>query len=104
MNLWGALERTIKIVNNLPKMQLVIGIIVPILSVCVSYELVRRSSRKKELNRLNIEIELVLRELVSNLESIGEFIELNSEYKKLKENIKIKMPFHKIYCLMCYLG
>lgn len=95
MNLSQILNEIIKYMSSLPKKDLAVGVIVPILSACISYNLVQRSTRKKESNRLYIEIELILRELISNLKSINEFIELDSEYKKLEEKIKVRIPFSK---------
>lgn len=51
-------------IDNLPLKDLLVGVVVPILSAWISYALVERATRRKEYNRLFIQIELVKKRII----------------------------------------
>lgn len=79
--------------NKFPVTQLIVGVVIPIIVAILSFLLVNLSLRKKESNKLYIQIELVRRELKSNLDLILRFLDLNTEYMKLKKQFLLKLPF-----------
>lgn len=82
-------------IDKLPLTELLVGVIVPILAAWISYALTERTTRRKEYNRLFIQIELVKKELLKNNDSIMNFISKYEEKVRLKQELEFPLVFCK---------
>lgn len=81
-------------INKLPLTELLVGVVVPILAAWISYALAERATRRKEFNRLFIQIELVKKEL---LENNGSILNFTSEYEE-KVILNKELEFPLAFC------
>lgn len=88
------LSRFLDFIDKLPLTELLVGVVVPILAAWISYALAERATRRKEYNRLFIQIELVKKELFKNNDSILNF---TSKYEE-KAILKIELEFPLVFC------
>lgn len=82
-------------IDKLPLSELLVGVIVPILAAWISYALAERATRRKEYNRLFIQIELVKKELLKNNDSILNFTSKYEEKVILKKELEFPLAFCK---------
>ncbi|EAF8962922.1 hypothetical protein A2O21_12745, partial [Listeria monocytogenes] len=82
-------------IDKLPLTELLVGVVVPILAAWISYALAERATRRKEYNRLFIQIELVKKELLKNNDSILNFTSKYEEQVILKKELEFPLAFCK---------
>jgi len=82
-------------IDKLPLTELLVGVVVPILAAWISYALAERATRRKEYNRLFIQIELVKKELLKNNDSILNFTSKYEEKAILKKELEFPLVFCK---------
>lgn len=82
-------------IDKLPLTELLVGVVVPILAAWISYALAERATRRKEYNRLFIQIELVKKELLKNNDSILNFTSKYEEKVILKKELEFPLVFCK---------
>ena len=85
----------IKYIHKVPFTELLVGIVVPIVAAWISYALAERATRRKEYNRLFIQIELVKRELLKNNNALLNFTSKYEEKEKLQKDLEFPLPFCK---------
>jgi len=79
-------------IDKIPLTELLVGVVVPIVAALISYALAERATRRKEYNRLFIQIELVKKELLKDNASLLIF---TSKYeKKIKLQKGLEFPLH----------
>ena len=79
------------LISALPLTELLVGIVVPILAALISYFLAERATRRKEYNRLYIQIELIKKELMKNRTLIQEYISKYEEKDNLQKSLEISI-------------
>ncbi|KXL53888.1 hypothetical protein CLNEO_11140 [Anaerotignum neopropionicum] len=89
------LSKFLDFIDKLPLTELLVGVVVPILAAWISYALAERATRRKEYNRLFIQIELVKKELLKNNDSILNFISKYEEKAILKKELEFPLVFCK---------
>lgn len=77
-------EKILEFIKKLPLTDILVGVIVPITAAWISYYLAERAIRRKENNRLFIQIGLIQKELESNDKEITNFILAKYLYEKIK--------------------
>lgn len=82
-------------IDKLPLTELLVGVVVPILAAWISYALAESATRRKEYNRLFIQIELVKKELLKNNDSILNFTSKYEEKAILKKELEFPLVFCK---------
>lgn len=82
-------------IDKLPITELLVGVVVPILAAWIAYTLAERATRRKEYNRLFIQIELVKKELLKNNNSILNFTSKHEEKVRLKKELEFPLVFCK---------
>lgn len=88
-----------KFIKEIPLSDLLVGIVVPIVAAWISYYLAERSIRKKENNRLYVQIELIRRELKENDFQINKFITYMAEKNKIEEELQFPFVFSKSFLI-----
>lgn len=88
-------SKSVKHVFNLPAFlktidrgTLITGIIVPIITAILAYKLVEAANRRREKNRLLIELYWIQKEIEENKAQFDEFIIDNMRYEKAYESLK----------------
>ncbi|MCR1900244.1 hypothetical protein NSA47_14855 [Irregularibacter muris] len=82
-------------IHKIPFTELLVGVVVPIVAAWISYALAERATRRKEYNRLFIQIELVKRELLRNNDSLMNFTSKYEEKIKLQKGLGFPLAFCK---------
>ncbi len=82
-------------IDKIPLTELLVGVVVPILAAWISYALAERATRRKEYNRLFIQIEIVKKELLKNKDSILNFTFKYEEKVILKKELEFPLAFGK---------
>lgn len=91
------IQKLFNLMGTLPLTELLIGVVVPIVAALISYFLAERATRRKEYNRLFIQIEVVKKELARNQAIIQEYILKNEERNSLKKSLEIPIyPFENL--------
>lgn len=78
-----------KIINKIPLTDLLVGVVVPIVAAWISYALANRATKRKEFNKLFIQIELIEKELLNNQIIIQDFISRYEEKYRLQSALEI---------------
>lgn len=78
-------------VKNLPLTDLLAGIVIPIVAAWISYYLAESAIRRKENNRLYIQIELLRKELQINDNVLREFLDSVVEKNKLEKMMECQL-------------
>lgn len=89
------LNSAVNWLEKLPWSTIVIGIVVPITSAYISYNLAESSIRRKENNRLNVYIEFVKNELKSNALEFSELVSLKREKDSVEKELGFPVVFAK---------
>lgn len=82
-------------IKTIPLTQLLVGVVVPIMAAWISYTLAQRATRKKEYNKLFIQIELVKNELVENGRLLSTLISKYNQKTQLKKELEFPIVFCK---------
>lgn len=80
-------------IDKIPLTELLVGVVVPIVAALISYALAERATRRKEYNRLFIQIELVKKELLKNNDSLLIFTSKYEEKIKLQKELEFPLHF-----------
>lgn len=94
--LWNMI---INFIREIPLSDLLVGVVVPIMAAWISYYLAERTIRKKENNRLYVQIELIRRELKENDFQINKFISSIAEKNQLEKELQFPLVFMKTFLL-----
>lgn len=94
--LWNMI---INFVKEIPLSDLLVGVVVPIMALWISYYLAERSMRKKENNRLYVQIELIRKELKENDFQINEFVSSIAKKNQLEKELQFPLVFMKTFLL-----
>ncbi len=78
-----------KIIDKLPLTDLLIGVVIPIVAAWISYTLANRATKRKEFNKLFIQIELIEKELLKNQIIIQDFISKYEEKYRFQKALEI---------------
>ena len=81
--------------KTLPWSTVIVGIVVPIASAYISYNLAENSIRRKENNRLNVYIEFVKKEIKSNGLAFSELVNIKKEKDSIKTELECPIVFAK---------
>ena len=81
--------------NEFPIKDLLIGAVVPLMAAWISYFLAERAIKKKEDNRLYIQIELIKRELNANDEELCKYCSYVERKNEMEKAIEIPLIFMK---------
>ena len=81
--------------NKISLTDLFVGIIVPIVAAWISYYLAERAIRKKEHNRLYIQIELIKRELKVNDEEVRRYCSYVEQKNEMEKAMEFPLIFMK---------
>ena len=85
--------------KTIPLTEVLVGIVVPIVAAWVSFFLADRALRKKENNKLYIQIELIRRELKNNNEQLCSFIDSFMRKKELDKALEFPLMFMKSFLI-----
>lgn len=85
--------------KTIPLTEVLVGIVVPIVAAWVSFFLADRALRKKENNKLYIQIELIRRELKNNDEQLSSFIDSFMRKKDLDKALEFPLMFMKSFLI-----
>lgn len=88
-------EMLLNFIKNLPLTDLLVGVVVPIVAAWISYYLAERAIRKKENNRLYVQIELLRRELQKNDSELIKFVDSVDEKNRLDKKLEFPLLFMK---------
>ena len=92
-------EKILEFIKKLPLTDILVGVIVPITAAWISYYLAERAIRRKENNRLFIQIGLIQKELESNDKEITNFILLMQEKEELEKALEFPLIFMKNFVI-----
>jgi hypothetical protein len=81
--------------KTLPWSTVIVGIVVPVASAYISYNLAESSIRRKESNRLNVYIEFVKKEINGNRLAFSELVNLKKEKDIIKTELEFPVFFAK---------
>lgn len=93
------LNSAVNCLEKLPWSTIVVGIVVPITSAYISYNLAENSIRRKENNRLNVYIEFVRNELKSNALGLSDFVNLKNEKDSVEKELEFPVAFAKNFVI-----
>lgn len=85
--------------KTIPLTEVLVGIVVPIVAAWSSFFLADRALRKKENNKLYIQIELIRRELKNNDEQLSSFIDSFMRKKDLDKALEFPLMFMKSFLI-----
>lgn len=88
-------EVMLSFIKGLPLTDLLVGVIVPITAAWISYYLAERAMRKKENNRLYIQIELIKKEIQINDRKLNDYIFYIEEMEKIEKSLEFPLIFMK---------
>lgn len=94
--LWNMI---INFIKEIPLSDLLVGVVVPIMAAWISYYLAERAMRKKENNRLYVQIELIRKELKENDFQINKFVSSIAEKNQLERELQFPLVFMKTFLL-----
>ena len=86
-------DSVLKFLAELPLTDILVGVVVPIVAAWISYYLAERAIRKKENNRLYIQVELIRKELNANDRILAEFISSVEEMHKAEKALEFPLIF-----------
>lgn len=86
-------------IEGLPLTDLLVGVVVPIMAAWISFYLAERAIKKKENNRLYIQIELIRKELQHNNDELSNFVSCVEEKKKLEKSLEFPLIFMKDFLI-----
>lgn len=86
-------------VEGLPLTDLLVGVVVPIMAAWISFYLAERAIKKKENNRLYIQIELIRKELQHNNDELSDFVSCVDEKNKLEKSLEFPLIFMKDFLI-----
>lgn len=81
------------IINNFPLTELLVGVVVPIVAAWISYRLAENATKRKEYNRLFIQIELLKKELLKNNNLIIKFTSKYEEKIRYENELEFPLAF-----------
>ena len=84
-------ETILNFIDKLPLTDILVGVVVPIMAAWISYYLAERAIRKKENNRLYIQVELIRKELKANDESLNKYIASVDEMNKMEKALEFPL-------------
>ena len=86
-------------IDKLPLTDILVGVVVPIMAAWISYYLAERAIRKKENNRLYIQVELIRKELKANDEVLNKYIASVDEMNMLEKSLEFPLIFMKQFLI-----
>lgn len=86
-------------IDTLPLNDILVGVVVPIMAAWISYYLAERAIRKKENNRLYIQVELIRKELKANDEILNKYIASVDEMNKMEKALEFPLIFMKHFLI-----
>lgn len=86
-------------IDTLPLNDILVGVVVPIMAAWISYYLAERAIRKKENNRLYIQVELIRKELKANDEILNKYIASVDEMNKMEKALEFPLIFMKQFLI-----
>lgn len=89
------LDTAAKVIDVIPLTEILIGVVVPIVAAWISYYLAERAIRKKENNRLYIQMGLIKKELKANDDILIRFISMIEEKNQLEKSLEFPLIFMK---------
>lgn len=92
-------ETILNFIDKLPLTDILVGVVVPIMAAWISYYLAERAIRKKENNRLYIQVELIRKELKANDESLNKYIASVDEMNKMEKALEFPLIFMKQFLI-----
>lgn len=85
--------------DNLPLTDILVGVVVPIMAAWISYYLAERVIRKKENNRLFIQVELIKKELKANDKILNKYITSVNEMNDLEKSLQFPLIYMKQFLI-----
>lgn len=92
-------ETILNFIDKLPLTDILVGVVVPIMAAWISYYLAERAIRKKENNRLYIQVELIRKELKANDETLNKYIASVDEMNKMEKALEFPLIFMKQFLI-----
>lgn len=92
-------EAVIGGIQKIPLTNLLVGVVVPIVAAWVSYRLAQNAIRKKENNKLFVQIELIKREMFYNQKQLNEFLDSYDKKKELEKTLEFPLMFMKKFLI-----
>ena len=92
-------ETILNFIDKLPLTDILVGVVVPIMAAWISYYLAERAIRKKENNRLYIQIELIRKELKTNDDTLNKYIASVDEMNKMEKALEFPLIFMKQFLI-----
>lgn len=92
-------ETILNFIDKLPLTDILVGVVVPIMAAWISYYLAERAIRKKENNRLYIQVELIRKELKANNETLNKYIASVDEMNKMEKALEFPLIFMKQFLI-----
>ena len=86
-------------IDNTPLTDILVGVVVPIMAAWISYYLAERAIRKKENNRLYIQIELIRKELKTNDDTLNKYIASVDEMNTMEKALEFPLIFMKQFLI-----
>lgn len=92
-------ETILNLIDKLPLTDILVGVVVPIMSAWISYYLAERAIRKKENNRLYIQVEIIKKELKANDEILNKYIDSVNEMNKMEKALELPLSSMKQFLI-----
>ncbi len=96
-------DAVLAFIKNIPLTDLLVGVVVPIVAAWTSYFLAQNAIRKKENNKLFVQIELIRKELKNNNDQLSYFIDSVNKKRELDKALEFPLMFMKDFLINCCL-
>ena len=92
-------DAVLAFIKNIPLTDLLVGVVVPIVAAWTSYFLAQNAIRKKENNKLFVQIELIRKELKNNNDQLSYFIDSVNKKRELDKALEFPLMFMKDFLI-----
>lgn len=93
------IEVAAKVIEAIPLTEILVGVVVPIMAAWISYYLAERAIRKKENNRLYIQMGLIKKELKINADILIQFISMIEEKNRIEKSLEFPLTCMKDFLI-----